>query len=195
MIISIYGCQEQKANTILAEKSKVSKQLYLKELTTGVKPGKELKDGHIGKWSYFGRERVVSHKLYNGMVSTIEVSLGSSWDGDILKRELEDKFTAENGRAVKFTCDSKDSSIAFLKDMPVTEVDCRIGYHTQVLTIHRIFPRYESAKYDFPNLTVMYNHSLVKLVDTKMVSDEKTESDSTLQNRIREDAVKAKADL
>lgn len=195
VLASLLGCSEKKNNEVLSEESKVGQPIHLKGITTGVKPGKEFDDGYLGHWSFFGHDRLTSYKLHNGLVYSFEASLGDSYEGSQLKDELEKKLTAENGRAIKFTCNSENSTLSFLKDMAVTNEDCRVEHDNQVLTIHRVFPRYAGASRDFPNLTVVYDHSTISLVDTKMVLESKAVDDDALKKKIKDNEAKAKADL
>lgn len=145
LLISLTGCgpSAEYPPPAPAEKtaaSQLSKPIMLKDLSTGIKAGKSVADGYLGKWSYFGKTRVVTtEQLADGTVTAIAVLLEGS-DDYPLRKELEEKYSKEEGHPVTFSCNRAYRRLPALDNLRIVDENCIVYHADQILRIHSLSP-------------------------------------------------------
>ncbi|AQR68749.1 hypothetical protein ACWYXJ_08130 [Janthinobacterium lividum] len=188
LLISLAGCgpSAEYPPPRPAEKtaaSQLSKPIMLKDLSTGIKAGKSVADGYLGKWSYFGKPRVVTtEQLADGTITAITVLLEGS-DLYPLKSELEERYSKEEGHPVTFSCNLAFRRLPALDNLRISDENCIVYHADQILRIHSIFPSDTQMINKLWSARALFYTTKLTLVDAglearreaaiKMASDEK----------------------
>ncbi len=121
--------------------SKVDKPINLKEVTVGmsiskVKGAKQLTDqAYMFNFDYFGGKRVFLVKTdKDGLIYEYKATLDGSFDS--LKKSLEEKLAADNGKPIVFDCETT----AFKPDdsADINTRECKVSGEFDALTIKEI---------------------------------------------------------
>lgn len=195
--LAIFGCNDSNDATpkIRNENSKVNQKIYLKDLTTGTKATQVLRDAYYGNWSYFGKKRVVkSQRLDDGTVTSLTVLLngGEGWH---LRKDLEEKFSKEEGKKVEFDCDLKSSTLPYLNDMKVWKEICTIQHENQILAINQMSPDDSGMISKHYETHALFYSTTVTLID-KQLEEERNRIEKQEQAEVlNKEKTRARNDL
>jgi hypothetical protein len=197
VLLSVVGCDQRsgKQAQIIDPASQLSRPISLKDLTTGAKAGQAIKDGYLGRWSYFGKQRVVqTEQLADGTIATITILMDGG-DAFSLRNELEAKYSKEEGHVVRFDCRMTDRRLPMLDDAKVWDTDCTLRHANQILTVHEVSPNDVNLIRDRYSLRAFFFTSNVTLVDTDLVAENKAAIAKKEADAQKRELDKAKQDL
>ena len=178
MMFFIAGCEQQdpvRAAEIRAE-SQLSKQIALKDLTTGMKFERPVNSSSIPKWSYFGKERLIKiERTSDDIVASINISMDGG-DAYQLRQALEEKYSKEEERKIRFDCSMKDRKLTLFHDMKVWDTICVLRHASQVLTVSNVGPDNSQMIQDYYSFISLFYSTTVTLVDTELKSNAEAET-------------------
>jgi len=175
--------------------SQLSKPISLKDITTGVKTSKAVKDGYYGHWSYFGKDRVVqTEELADGTIASITILMDGG-EAFNLRNELEAKYSKEEGRVVRFDCKMTDRRLAVLNDAKIWDYTCTLSHGNQILTVYEVNPDGTNLFKDHYNLSNLFYSTKVTLVETGLVSQRNADIAKKDADARKDELSKAKQDL
>ena len=200
LLISLAGCGQSAdyPPPRPAEKtaaSQLSKPIMLKDLSTGLKAGKSVADGYLGKWSYFGKQRVVTtEQLADGTVTAITVMLEGG-DRYALVKELEEKYSKEEGHPVTFSCNRAERRLPMLDNARIVDENCIVYHADQILRIHALSPYETEMINKLWSARALFYTTKLTLVDTGLEARREAAIAAASAEKLAAEQAKAKKDL
>jgi hypothetical protein len=192
--IALFGCEQKQVSRVNSA-SMVNKKITLKDLTTGEKASQSVIDGHLGKWSYFGKERVVTTEaLSDGTISSATILMDGG-DGFDLQLEMESKFTKEEGRKIYFDCERINREIPELNNVSVIDSICKLSHKKQILTMFSTNPNDSKSISIYYNALPLIYSTKITLVDTDLVLRGKAELEKAEADKRKITLENARKDL
>src|SRR5450830_588262 len=175
--------------------SQLSKPIMLKDLSTGLKAGKSVADGYLGKWSYFGKPRVVTtEQLADGTVTAITVMLEGG-DRYALVKELEEKYGKEEGHPVTFSCNRAERHLPMLDNARIVDENCIVHHANQILRIHALSPYEAEMINKLWSARALFYTTKLTLVDTGLEARREAAIAAASAEKLAAEQAKAKKDL
>lgn len=176
-VLSILGTMlitgsKEKIDTNKQNNNKITSQIYLKNITTGVKPSAISGLKYVLKQStmdtanvdLLGENRVVTlHKGDGGVIYKVEV-VGQDFLGKIvdIKNAIEERLTKDNGVSVRLQCVAKNEGVFEEK----TQI-CSVSNENQKLTIKYVKFKPEGFVNNFMWSIVLEDQSLTQAKNEK----------------------------
>ena len=183
----------------IIQPSTVDTPLSLKDLALGInftslkiKPSGKLSDGQIMfNYDYFGSSRsVLALTNSAGIIYSYKLPLGG--DFREVKAAIEEKYSAENNRPIKFNC-NVDKFTSADGSANITSSDCKLSRGTEILTVKEsiIEKNSSSARYELPVAT----STTIELVDTKIAQEVKAKIEAEAAEKARKINENKKKDI
>lgn len=183
----------------ISQPSTVDTPLTLKDLALGInftslkiKPTGKLSNNKIMfNYDYFGSSRsVLASTDSAGIIYSYEFTLGG--DFREVKAAIEEKYSRENNRPIKFNC-NVDKITSADGSANITSSDCKLSRGAEILTVNEriIEKNSSSARYELPVATSV---SIV-LVDTKIAQEVKAKIEAEATEKARKINENKKKDI
>lgn len=198
----IVGCTENAnigAPNVQTDTPKVpplEKTITLKDLTIG-KPIKSVKGAkeysskmYLFKYEYFGEKRTFNVTTNDaGLITKYQTRFSSG--SESLKSAIEEKLSAENGRPVKFDCDSSKFSPDSSADMEIKT--CKIASRDEILMITESRMQPTAKQAGLPQLPAVVTS--IELVGKVLNSDAEAAKKKADESKAQAAEAKRKSDV
>jgi len=207
VIVSVLGgvfkgdgkVRDESKVTNIIQPSTVDTPLSLKDLALGInftslkiKPSGKLSDGQIMfNYDYFGSSRsVLASTNSAGIIYSYKLPLGG--DFREVKAAIEEKYSAENNRPIRFNC-NVDKITSADGSANITSSDCKLSRGTEILTVKEsiIEKNSSSARYELPVAT----STTIELIDTKIAQEVKAKIEAEAAEKARKINENKKKDI